>query len=67
MNVTDDALCRDFQNRSIRDLCKDELNLISRIEMAKMESRDKCELLFHILAGDSCASIEEVLKEKEIV
>jgi hypothetical protein len=65
MNVADDALCRDLRNRGIRDRCKGELDLLSRIEKAPIESRDRCELACRILNGDSIEAIDETLKKKE--
>jgi hypothetical protein len=65
MNVADDALCRDIRIRGIKDRCKAELGFLSRIEKAPMESRDRCELVFRILAGDSIGEIEEALKKVE--
>jgi hypothetical protein len=45
MNVADDALLRDLRARGIKDRCKAELNLLTRIEKASMESRERCELV----------------------
>jgi hypothetical protein len=36
MNVADDALCRDLTARGIKDRCKAELDLLSRIEKASI-------------------------------
>ncbi|MBU2055532.1 MAG: hypothetical protein KJ936_08400 [Proteobacteria bacterium] len=65
MNVADDALCRDLRTRSIKDRCREELDLLSRIEKAPLESRDRCELVRRILAGDSIKLIDEELIKKE--
>jgi hypothetical protein len=66
MNVADDALCRDLRSRGIKERCKAELNLLSRIEKATMESRDRCELVWRILSGDSIDAIDKILKETEV-
>lgn len=65
MNVADDALCRDLRDRGIKGRCKDELELLSRIEKASIELRERCELVWRILAGDSITAIDEALKNKE--
>lgn len=65
MNVADDALCRDFRNRGIKDRCRDELDLLSRIEKEPLESRKRCELVGKILAGEPISDIEKALKTKE--
>jgi hypothetical protein len=65
MNVADDALCRDLRGRGIKDRCKMELALLSRIEKASIESRDRCELVLKILAGTTVESIDEELQKKE--
>jgi hypothetical protein len=67
MNVADDALCRDLRNRGIKDRCRNELDLLSRIEKAPLESRDRCELVRRILAGDSIKLIDEELSKKESI
>lgn len=65
MNVADDALCRDLRVRGIKDRCKAELDLLSRIKEAPMEARDRCEFVWRILSGESIDAIDEALKEKE--
>jgi hypothetical protein len=65
MNVADDALCRDLRARGIKDRCLAELDLISRIEKAPLEARDRCDLIWRILRGESIQAIDEILKEKE--
>ena len=62
MNVADDALCRDLRNRGIKDRCRDDLDLLSRIEKEPLESRQRCELARRVLSGDSIAAIDETLK-----
>jgi hypothetical protein len=42
-----------------------ELALLSRIEKASIESRDRCELVLKILAGTTVESIDEELQKKE--
>jgi hypothetical protein len=65
MNVADDALLRNPRARGIKDRCKAELNLLTRIEKAPMESRDRCELVWRILSDNSIEAIDETLKKKE--
>jgi hypothetical protein len=65
MNVADDALLRNPRPRGIKDRCKAELNLLTRIEKAPMESRDNCELVWQILSDNSIEAIDETLKKKE--
>jgi hypothetical protein len=64
MNVADDALLRDLRARGIKDRCKAELNLLTRIEKASMESRERRELVWRILSGNSIDAIDEILKKK---
>lgn len=64
MNVADDALCRDLRARYIRDRCRAELDLLSKIEKASIEARDRCELVWQILDGDSFEAIGNALTEK---
>ena len=63
--VADDALLRNPRARGIKDRCKAELNLLTRIEKASMEARDRCELVRRILSDDSIEAIDEILKKKE--
>jgi hypothetical protein len=65
MNVADDALCRDLRARGIKSRCKEELELLSKIEKASIESRDRCELVWQILGGDSIEKIYQTLEGKE--
>jgi hypothetical protein len=65
MNVADDALLRNLQARGIKDRCKAELNLLTRIEKAPMKSRDRCELVWRVLSDNSIETIDETLNEKE--
>jgi len=64
MNVADDALLRNLRARGIKDRCKAELNLLTRIEKAPMESRDRCELVWRILSDDSIEAVDETLKKR---
>lgn len=65
MNIADDALCNDLRARNIRDRCKAELDLLSKIEKASIESRDRCELACRILSGDPIDAIDKTLEEKK--
>jgi hypothetical protein len=65
MNVADDALLRNPRARGIKDRCKAELNLLTRIEKTPMGSRVRCELVWRILSEDSIEAIDETLKKKE--
>jgi hypothetical protein len=49
--------------RGIKDRCKAELNLLTRIEKTPMESRDRCELVWRILSENSIEAIDETLKK----
>jgi hypothetical protein len=50
----------------IKDRCKAELNLLTRIEKASMESRERCELVWRILSDNSIDAIDEILKKKAL-
>jgi hypothetical protein len=65
MNVADDALCRDLRARGIKERCRVEIELLSRIEKASIESRERCELVWRVFKGDSIQAIGETLKKKE--
>ena len=64
MNVADDVLCRDFRSRGIKKRCTEELGLLALIDGTPMESRERCELVRRILAGDSIEKINQVIKER---
>jgi len=66
MDVAEDALLHDLGSLSIEDRCKAELDLLSRIEKAPLESRKRCELVWQILGGSPFQSIDEELKKKEV-
>jgi hypothetical protein len=42
-----------------------QLNLLSRIEKASIDAKDRCGLLLQILAGDALGPIEEMLRNNE--
>lgn len=63
MNVADDALCRDLGARGLKDRCKEELSLLSKIEKTVIDSRTRCEMVVQILAGESTTVIETALKK----
>jgi hypothetical protein len=65
MNVADHASCRDPRVRSINDRCKADLALLSRIEKAPMEARDRFELVSRILRGESTGAIDDAVNKKE--
>ncbi|MBN2299511.1 MAG: hypothetical protein JXM72_12995 [Deltaproteobacteria bacterium] len=65
MNVADDALSRGLDSRGIKNRCRAELELIDRIEFVPMESRDRCELVYRIIAGDPVEEVDKVLNKKE--
>ncbi|MDR3567191.1 MAG: hypothetical protein P4L43_04110 [Syntrophobacteraceae bacterium] len=67
MNVADDALCRDIETRGIKNRCRNELELLCRIETASMESKDRCELVCRILDGDSIEAIGKTLREMKSI
>ena len=66
MNVSDDVICRDLQARGIMDRCKADIGLISRIENAAMDARDRCELIKRILVGDPIEIIDKEIGKKEL-
>jgi hypothetical protein len=65
MNVADDALCRDLRARGIKERCRAELNLLSKIEKASLEAKHRCNLVLQILAGAALGPIEETLGNNE--
>lgn len=65
MNVTDDALCRDLRARGVKERCRAELDLLGRIESASIDMRDRCELTYRILDGDSTDAVDAALTNKE--
>lgn len=65
MNVADDSLCRDLGARGIKDRCRAELDLLSQIEREPLESRQRCELVCKILAGEPLADIEKSIEKRE--
>jgi hypothetical protein len=65
MNVANDALCQELRARGIKERCRAELDLLSGIENASIEARDRCELTCRLLDGESLAAIGEALKSKE--
>ena len=65
MNVADDALCPKVGTFDVSEQCKNELELLARIEKAPMESKVRCELVWKILAGSPAGTIDEELKEIE--
>jgi hypothetical protein len=66
MNVADDALCRDFRARGIKERCRAELDLLGHIEMASIDTRDRCELMYRVIDGDSTDAVDAALKTKEM-
>lgn len=66
MDVADDVLCHELGSVDVEDRCKAELNLLSRIEKAPLESKARCELVCKILDGDEIESIEHELKKKDL-
>jgi hypothetical protein len=65
MNVADDILLQGNEGRGIKDRCRTELDLLSRVELASLESRERCELVYRILSGDKIEDIDKELKGKE--
>ncbi len=65
MNVAEDALCSDLSSRGIKKRCKDELDLLSRIEVSPLDSRDRCGLVHKIITGTPIDAVYSELKEKE--
>ena len=65
MNVAEDVLCSDLSSRGIKKRCKDELDLLTRIEASLLDSRDKCGLVHKIITGSPIDAVNDELKEKE--
>jgi hypothetical protein len=66
MNVADDALCRDLRARGIKDRCRAELDLLARIEKASLDARERCELAWRLLDGDTADAIQAALTEEDL-
>src|SRR5262249_52906351 len=65
MNVADDALCRDLGSRGIKERCKTELELLSRIERAPITARERCGYIQRILAGEPVATVAVAIARAE--
>ena len=65
MNVADDALCRSLGTLDVEDRCKEELDLLARIEKAHIEPKDRCELVCKVLDGSPIKAIDAELKKME--
>ena len=52
MNVADDKICNDLQASNIKVRCKKELDRISQIKEAPIDSKTQCEDVLQILNGD---------------
>jgi hypothetical protein len=65
MNVADDALCRNLRARGIKQRCKQELDLLTRIEEAHVQARERCELVLRLLNGDPVQIIDDVIASKK--
>ena len=66
MNVANDALCRSPGTFDTEDRCKEELDLLAKIEKTPLESKARCELVCMILDGSPFEQIDEELKTKEL-
>jgi hypothetical protein len=64
MNVADDVLLRDSGTLKLKDRCKTELDLLSKIEKAPIEPKVRCDLVWKIIDGASIPSIEEELTKE---
>lgn len=65
MNVADDALCRKLGTVGAEDQCNADLDLLSKIEKAPIESRPRCELVSMILDGYTSDLVNDELKKRE--
>ena len=63
MNVADDALLRASGALELEDRCKLDLDILSKIEKAPIESKLRCELAWKIIDGAEIPSIEEDLAD----
>jgi hypothetical protein len=64
MNIADDAILRDSRTFELEDRSRTELEFLSRIEKATVESKLRCKLVWKIIKGDPIPSIEEELKKE---
>lgn len=65
MNVADDAIVRDRTMPRVKDRCKTEHDLFTRIEKSSIDAREKCDLIWRILSGDGADSITADIDERE--
>ncbi len=61
MNVADDSLVQEINQRRIKERCKAELDLLLRIEKSPQKPQEKCGLVFRLLDGDSIKTIDALL------
>lgn len=59
MNVAEDTLFNDLNKKGIKTRCKAEIELLSLIETASLEARDRCELVWDLLDGKPVEAIEK--------
>lgn len=64
MNVANDTLLRESGGFEIEGRCATELDLLSKIEKAPIESKARCKLVSQIIDGMPLSLIEEGLKKE---
>jgi hypothetical protein len=62
MNVADDALLRGSQARGLKARCKTELELLDMVTVTPMEPRQRCELVWRVIAGEDLSSMTAELR-----
>lgn len=65
MNVADDALLRAQATLTTRERCQVELDLLTRIEKAPLDPKEKRAFLWRIIEGDDPGAIAAVLESQE--
>ncbi len=63
MDVAGDTLVREPITWETEERCKREIDLLSRIEDARIEPKDRCSLVWKIIQGAETSSVEQELEE----
>ncbi len=67
VNVAENALINNMRAQTIKERCDFGLDLLSRIAEAEMASEERYDLLMQIPDGNSSETIDNAIKEKELV
>jgi hypothetical protein len=65
MNIADDPICNERNVRNIKERCRDELAVLSRIEASELAPRQRCGLVSRLISGSSAQTIAEELEKLE--